>query len=298
MNVPTAPGYTAEEPTHAPPWHGLVVWDVLFNALTTGLFVTAAVGELVRPAAFAPVAVWAYPVALVLLLTDLVLLVLDLGDKLRFHHMLRVFKPSSPMSLGTWCLTAYSLPLTALVAVDLLGAVGALPPGTDLVNGLRVALLAVGLPSAFGSMAYKGVLFSTSAQPGWKDARWLGAYHVASAFALGSAVLLGLAALTESGAAAGALRPAVGVLVAAQVIPLVLLANDLWPAARERFRRGRLMGAAAVALGAGVAVPLALLAAGGTVALVLAAGAAVVGGWAVRDLVVTLPHHDVHPSVH
>ena len=45
------------------------------------------------------------------------LLVLDLGDPLRFHHMLRVFKPSSPMSLGTWSLTVYSLPLTLIVAM-------------------------------------------------------------------------------------------------------------------------------------------------------------------------------------
>ena len=54
-----------------------------------------------------------------LLIVDLACLVLDLGDPLRFHHMLRVFKPSSPMSLGTWCLSAYSLPLTLLVASDL-----------------------------------------------------------------------------------------------------------------------------------------------------------------------------------
>ena len=32
---------------------------------------------------------------------DLLFLVLDLGDPLRFHYMLRVFKPSAPMSLGT-----------------------------------------------------------------------------------------------------------------------------------------------------------------------------------------------------
>ena len=62
----------------------------------------------------------AYPIALVLLFADLVCLVLDLGDPLRFHHMLRVFKPSSPMSLGTWCLTIYSLPLTVAAALSLL----------------------------------------------------------------------------------------------------------------------------------------------------------------------------------
>ena len=36
------------------------------------------------------------------------LLIVDLGDPKRFHHMLRVWKPSSPMNLGSWTLTAYT----------------------------------------------------------------------------------------------------------------------------------------------------------------------------------------------
>ena len=36
------------------------------------------------------------------------LLIKDLGDPKRFHHMLRVFKPHSPMSLGSWALTGYT----------------------------------------------------------------------------------------------------------------------------------------------------------------------------------------------
>ena len=112
------PGYLTQDVTKVPGWHGLVAWDLLFNNLTTGLFLFAAVGELASPGLLGPVARAAYPVALVLLLTDLMMLVLDLGDPLRFHHMLRVFKPSSPMSLGTWSLTVYSLPLTLIVAIE------------------------------------------------------------------------------------------------------------------------------------------------------------------------------------
>src|SRR4051812_12856691 len=126
-NTPNPQGYAGRVVTKAPNWHDLVVLDVLFNNLTTGLFLVAAVGELAAPAVFTPVATWAYPIALALLLIDLGLLVLDLGDKLRFHHMLRVFKPSSPMSLGTWCLTVYSLFLTAIIAVEFVVAVGWLP---------------------------------------------------------------------------------------------------------------------------------------------------------------------------
>src|SRR5262245_20145020 len=113
-------GYANGPATKAPSWHVLVVLDVLLNNLTTGLFLTTALGELAAPTVFAQVATVAYPAALVLLVADLACLVLDLGDPLRFHHMLRVFKPSSPMSLGTWCLTVYSLPLTAAAAISLL----------------------------------------------------------------------------------------------------------------------------------------------------------------------------------
>ena len=129
----------------------------------------------------------AYPVALVFLLTDLLLLVFDLGDPLRFHHMLRVFKPSSPMSLGTWSLTVYSLPLTLIVAIEAAQVLHLLPSGSMALEWVRKSLVVFGLLPAFGSLAYKGVLFSTSSQPGWKDARWLGGCMANSALTLGCA---------------------------------------------------------------------------------------------------------------
>ena len=45
--------------------------------------------------------------ALASLLASMYFLVADLGRPERFHHMLRVAKPSSPMSMGTWILSAY-----------------------------------------------------------------------------------------------------------------------------------------------------------------------------------------------
>lgn len=112
-------GYGQGAALKAPAWHGLVVWDMLLNGLTTGLFLVAALCELALHRTFAPVASSAYPVALVFLAADLLLLTLDLGDSWRFHHMLRVFKPGSPMSVGVWSLTFYSLPLTIAAALSL-----------------------------------------------------------------------------------------------------------------------------------------------------------------------------------
>src|SRR5262252_2418856 len=84
-------GYESMTVTKVPDWYGMIAWDALLNGMA------AAVSELAAPAVFKPVAKVAYPVALVLLLVDLTMLVFDLGDPLRFHHMLRVFKPHSPV---------------------------------------------------------------------------------------------------------------------------------------------------------------------------------------------------------
>jgi len=35
---PIEPGYLTQDITKVPGWHGLVAWDLLFNNLTTGLF--------------------------------------------------------------------------------------------------------------------------------------------------------------------------------------------------------------------------------------------------------------------
>jgi Polysulphide reductase, NrfD len=232
MNTPNPAGYAGQVVTHAPPWHGHVVWDLLFNNLATGLYLTAAVCELAAPLVFTRITTWAYPIALGLLLIDLVFLVLDLGDPLRFHHMLRVFKPSSPMSLGTWCLTMFSLPLTGLAAMSLFGEPG----------WLRGTLILAALPFAFGSAAYKGVLFSVTAQPGWKEARWCGAYLINSAILLGAAQLLLLAEVLGEAAAARLLRLVVGFLIAFNLFALASLAKNLAPTLamvhpnRERLR--------------------------------------------------------------
>ena len=66
--------------------------------------------------------------------------------------------------------------------------------------------MVLGLLPALGSAAYKGVLLSTNAQPGWRDARWLGGFMANSALALGLAQLLAIAILTGDARAAAAVH--------------------------------------------------------------------------------------------
>src|ERR1700727_3640106 len=245
-------GYENGPVTKVPGWHGLIAWDALLNGMATGLFMAAAVSELAARAVFTSVAKVAYPVALVLLLVDLVLLVFDLGDPLRFHHMLRVFKPGSPMSVGTWCLTIFSLPLTAAAMLSLLSEFG------WNFEWVRIAAVVVGLLPAFGSAAYKGVLLSTNAQPGWKDARWLGGYLTNSALLMGCAELLVLCALMGQTQAIVILHTAFIVLLALNVIPLALLFANLRPAHALLYTRGQ-QWSVGVLIAAAALIPLGLM---------------------------------------
>ncbi len=277
-------GYANMTVTKVPGWHGIIAWDALLNGLATGLFLAAAVSELAAPAVFLRVAKVAYPVALLLLLVDLGLLVLDLGDPLRFHHMLRVFKPSSPMSLGTWCLTIFSLPLTAAAGLSLLAEVG-----WDF-EWARLGAVVLGLLPGFASAAYKGVLLSTNAQPGWKDARWLGGYLTNSALLMGCAELLVLSALMGQTQASAILRVALIVLLVLNVIPLGLLFANLRPAHALLYTRAQQWRVGAL-IAAGALIPLALmLLNGGLLFILIAVIVLLVESWAVRAVYVKIPH--------
>jgi Ni/Fe-hydrogenase subunit HybB-like protein len=285
------PGYLTQDVTKVPDWHGLVAWDLLFNNLTTGLFLVAAVGELARPGLLGPVARVAYPVALVFLLIDLLMLVADLGDPLRFHHMLRIFKLSSPMSLGTWSLTIFSLPLTLIVAIEAAQFIGWLPPGSRALEWVHWSAVVFCLLPAFGSLAYKGVLFSTSSQPGWRDARWLGGWMASSALTLGCAELLAISVLTGHPRAGAALRTVAAVLLVLNLIPTGLVFLELRPALLRIDRGRQAHQALALSLVGGTLVPVVLLLAGdgapwrlGAVLLM------VLGGFAVRWLFLKIPH--------
>jgi hypothetical protein len=278
-------GYENMTVTKVPGWHGIIAWDALLNGMATGLFLAAAVSELAAPSVFVRVAKVAYPVALVLLLVDLGLLVLDLGDPLRFHHMLRVLKLGSPMSVGTWCLTIFSLPLTAAAGLSVLSEFG-----IDF-EWARILAVVVGLLPGFGSAAYKGVLLSTNAQPGWQDARWLGGYLTNSALLMGCGELLVLSAVMHQGQAIHILRTAFIVLLVLNVIPLGLLFSNLRPTHARLYTREQQWRVGAL-IAAGTAIPLGLMLLNDNLLLISAAVICLLSqSWLIRAVYVKIPHN-------
>jgi len=98
-------------------------------------------------------------------------LVHDLGRPARFVNMLRVAKPTSPMSVGTWILTVYG-PLSGLAGAAELR--GLLPrrlawAGRLLGLGARPAGLGAALVAP-AVASYTAVLLSDTATPTWHDA--------------------------------------------------------------------------------------------------------------------------------
>jgi formate-dependent nitrite reductase membrane component NrfD len=110
-----------------------------------------------------------------------VLLISDLGRPERFHHMLRVVKPTSPMNLGSWVLLVSGGASTTAAALRLVGKLKPVQVAASIVATLAGPPLAT----------YTGVLIADTAVPVWHDGRqelpWIfGASAAASAGAAAS----------------------------------------------------------------------------------------------------------------
>jgi hypothetical protein len=283
----TDAGYRAGP--HPSPWEGtLAALDILLNNLGVGLFLVAATGTLVAHDTFADVAGIGIPIAFAVIALDLLLLVSDLGDPFRFFHMLRVVKIRTPMSVGVWSLSILMILLLPVVAIAVAGWF------TDVSDGLETVALvftAVAVVPGLGAIMYKGVLFSVTAQPGWRDARWLGAYGASSGPALGSAVLLLVATLADDTGAVDGLWATTLALILVSVVTLVLLRRDLSAESHLRHSTGHRQTLYAIVLLTGLVLPVALLMLGtGAASCAVAAALVLVADFTVRYDLVSIPH--------
>jgi hypothetical protein len=120
-------------------------------------------------------------------------LIHDLGRPGRFLNMLRVFKPTSPMSMGVWVLAAYApLTVTALASDALDRA-----PRAGRAAGVAAGLLGAGVST------YTAALLADTAVPAWHDGhRELPYVFAGSAASAAAGAGLLAAPVTQSGPAA------------------------------------------------------------------------------------------------
>ncbi len=112
------------------------------------------------------------------------LLIADLTRPARFLNMLRVCKPTSPMSVGTWLLVGYS---------GLLGAAHGLSWWDRWPTLRRATNMGAGVTGSFLA-TYTAVLVSDTATPVWHEAR----RHLPLVFAAGAAASGGAATTVVS----------------------------------------------------------------------------------------------------
>ncbi|MEW6155375.1 MAG: NrfD/PsrC family molybdoenzyme membrane anchor subunit [Actinomycetota bacterium] len=201
-----------------------------------------------------------------------VLLVADLGVPSRFLNMLRVFRPTSPLNLGSWLLCAY---VPSAVGAAALGERAGWPVLGTLAD---LAAAAGGL----GIATYPAVLVADTATPVWHEAR----RELPFVFASAAAATAGAAALATAPAPS---RPtARRMVVAATVVELAAVSvmdRHLGPLAHpyHEGRSGRFHKAARVSAVSGAVLAAA---AGHRRAPAVAAAALVMAGalcerWAV-----------------
>jgi formate-dependent nitrite reductase membrane component NrfD len=251
-----------------PVWETLDIAGYLFlGGLAGASSVLAASAELTGRPELARTAKTAAAAAIGL---STVALVHDLGRPARFVNMLRVFKPTSPMSVGSWLIAGYG-PAAGVAAASAL--TGRLP---------RIGRAATTAAAVLGPgvAAYTAALLSDTAVPAWHDAhRELPYLFVSSAATAAGGLGLALVRREETGPA----RNLAVVGAGAELVAKSLLIRRLGPAAEpyQSGRVGHLMEAAEILTAGGLSV--AALADGNRVTSALA-GAALVASSALTRL--------------
>jgi formate-dependent nitrite reductase membrane component NrfD len=148
------------------------------------------------------------------------LLIADLGRPERFYNMLRVFKPTSPMSVGSWVLTAFGGALGVAAASEVTGWLR--PIGR--LGELGAAIF--GLPL----FTYTAVLVADTSVPVWHEARLqLPFVFAGSAAASAGAAAAILTPSSESGPARSLAILGAG----AELVAVAVMEGKLGPLARH-----------------------------------------------------------------
>lgn len=180
--------------TQPPNWEWLIILYFFFGGIASGAYAISVLIDFSAAPEDRLVSRIGYLVAFPLVIVSGLLLTFDLGQPLRFWHMLiasqtgdLMFKWWSPMSVGSWALLIFG----AFSFVSFLGAVGVRPLAHLPARGPLGALFgAVGALFGLFIAGYTGVLLSTSNQPVWADSQLLGALFLASAASTALALLV------------------------------------------------------------------------------------------------------------
>ena len=176
--------------------------------------------------------------AFVAVLLSLVALVKDLGRPERFLNMLRTFKLTSPMNLGSWILTAYSAGASVAAASEIDRLTGQRLPLGPLRPVLRAVEGPAGLEAgALGAplAVYTAVLLADTATPTWNAAHEDLPFVFVSSASLAAS---GLAMVTTPVAEAGPARKLAVLGVLGDLAATKVMERRMDPVAAEPLHHG------------------------------------------------------------
>lgn len=236
------PGWIKNQPspyqkgdlTHFPDWQTTIILDAFFNNWASGMMIVTSLLYWFGPHICVAMTPLALTLTLFLVLFDLFLLVVDLGDSWRFYHCLRVMRFTSPLSVGVWGLISFT---TFLVfACFFQWIIFALGPATPYPLILLAKLFTVmAFIGAVVVICYKGVVFSCSSQPGVSQARWLTSFMVSDSLLMGIALYLLMAIFCGAGYNTMTIVMPFAFLVVARCVTFWLLWLDVRKRAREMY---------------------------------------------------------------
>jgi formate-dependent nitrite reductase membrane component NrfD len=187
----------------APHWEWLIALYFFLGGLAGGSYFVAALIDLFGRREDRPLAHLGYYVAFPCVAISGLLLTVDLGQPLRFWHMLiesntyrPMFKYWSPMSIGSWVLMLFGLfaLLSFLAALAEDGQIAS--PALRRLRapaGAGIVVTIIGGLAGFYVAGYTGVLLSVTNRPIWSDTPLLGALFIASAASTSCALIILLA---------------------------------------------------------------------------------------------------------
>jgi formate-dependent nitrite reductase membrane component NrfD len=184
-------GYYDEPVVKAPVWTWEVPVYFWLGGLAGGAYLTATASRLFGTPEDRRTAGRGFYVAAIAALLCPPLLIADLGRPDRFHYMLRIFKPQSPMNLGAWTLAFFS-PLAVLRAIAQAADDNLVPSALRSIARLLPRRL-LGLTGTFFGLllaGYTGVLLGASNIPVWAKSKLLPAVFTASGAASGAAAVV------------------------------------------------------------------------------------------------------------
>jgi formate-dependent nitrite reductase membrane component NrfD len=210
-----------------PHWEWYIIGYFFLAGLAGGCYTIATMLRLWGAPADEATARTGYLVAFPLLVACAILLTVDLGQPLRFWHMMinttpdeggLNFKYWSPISVGTWALLLFGI-FSFIAYLDARAARMRIPVGVHVIGSILALFIA----------AYTGVVLSVSNQPVWSDTWTIGGLFVASALSGSTALLWLLSSYTAIPGTTTRLRDAEAYFALLELVMIALFFITLVP---------------------------------------------------------------------